>query len=77
MSLNEIDLVIFAHISTFTEILYDKDCNEFPQIHEIRNKRPLIGFIIIDNDLYTKIDKSDEEKYRIEFLVQIFYLLMH
>ena len=77
MSLNEIDLVIFVHISTFTEILYDKDCNEFPQIHEIRNKRPIIGFIIIDNDLYTKIDKSDEEKYRIEFLVQIFYLLMH
>lgn len=67
MSLNETDLVIFVQISSATEILYDKDCNEYPQIYNTRNKRPIIGSIIVDDDLYSKIDKSDEEKYRIEF----------
>ena len=67
MLLDGIDLVIFVHISSSTDILEEINCNEFPQIHKIINGRPIIGSIIIDSDLYSEIDISNDDKYRKEF----------
>jgi len=61
ISLDEIDLAIFVQISTMDDNFTNYDCNEFPQIHKTRNGRPIIGSIIIDDGLYSDIDRSNDE----------------
>ena len=58
----------FQQIITIDNII----CNELPQIHKIKNGRPIIGSIIIDYELYKIIDDSVDEKYRKEYFSYFF-----